>query len=387
MNSLTNTIKTGLAASPLKWADADWGCSFDYALTISEIDPEKFEHVLADYSVWDQTPVLDNSGKPAIINGKECWLFLCAPKGLVGDERHFQNRLRLVIKEHGTWADAGYLLPDGFSAGTREWAAVAYLNDGELSLYHTAAGDKNGADAPYLQRIFKATARLCLEADAVSFSDWHDVGELVQPDSRWYDASQKPARFPHGIKAFRDPFWFVDATSNQECLLIAATKADSRSSRDACIALSVFDQQSGSWKMRPPILDAEGVSYEVERPHCLWHQGKLYIFWSIHGWTTELPNKLPTGLYGMVGDSVDGPFQLLNGSGLVARNPDQKPYQAYSWFVAGDLTISSFIDLPQGELNDENGFSKPSGAFVGAMAPKFDVVLNDTKARPIFNEA
>lgn len=375
---MTSMVESAPRIRTLRWADADRVNSKSTQCYLPVIDSSSYQCVLAEHTVWDQTPILDEHGNTATIDGNELWLFLCAPIELLGDERHFRSRLRLTIKKAERWHDAGYLLPQGFSRGTREWAATAYLEGGILTLYHTAAGDD--AHGQFLQRIFKATANLKVESDQIRFIDWCDQGEVVKPDSRWYDQSHLPARFAHGIKAFRDPFWLAGDERNDDCLLIAATKVNSQHERDACIALAFYNSKSKSWEMTAPILDAERVSYEVERPHCLWYRNKLYVFWSIHGWTTSPAYNLPTGLYGMVGDSIQGPFRLLNDTGLVACNPKQNPFQAYSWFVAGDLSVSSFVDLPEGRAVDIGGFSKPRGSFVGAMAPSFSLVLNQDDA-------
>ncbi|WP_306286219.1 glycoside hydrolase family 68 protein [Sphingomonas sp. Ant20] len=52
----------------------------------------------------------------------------------------------------------------------------------------------------------------------------------------------------------------------------------------------------------------------------------------------------PTGLYGMVSDSLFGEWKPLNGTGLIVANPEEAPAQAYSWFVFPDLSVTSFVD-------------------------------------------
>src|SRR5690606_33591000 len=52
----------------------------------------------------------------------------------------------------------------------------------------------------------------------------------------------------------------------------------------------------------------------------------------------------PTGLYGMIAESIGGPWRPLDGSGLVFANPPEAPRQAYSWLVLPDLRVISLVD-------------------------------------------
>jgi levansucrase len=110
--------------------------------------------------------------------------------------------------------------------------------------------------------------------------------------------------------------------------------------------------------------------------------GLYYLFWSTQRkvFAPEAASG-PTGLYGMVGKSPLGPFQPLNGSALVAPNPETAPYQNYSWWVLPDLRVCSFVDYPtlqtapdavSAELRRKN--------FGGVPAPFFMLALNGANA-------
>jgi levansucrase len=47
-----------------------------------------------------------------------------------------------------------------------------------------------------------------------------------------------------------------------------------------------------------------------------------------------------------VADDVLGPWRPLNGTGLVAANPEEAPFQTYSWWVDASLDVWGFIDYP-----------------------------------------
>ncbi len=57
-----------------------------------------------------------------------------------------------------------------------------------------------------------------------------------------------------------------------------------------------------------------------------------------------MARKGPTGLYGMVAPSLHGPYEPLNGTGLVIANPAAEPRQGYCWQVLDTLEVISFVD-------------------------------------------
>ena len=71
----------------------------------------------------------------------------------------------------------------------------------------------------------------------------------------------------------------------------------------------------------------------------------------------------------MVAETMEGPWQPLNGSGLVLANPADRPQQTYSWFVDASLTVCSFVDL------------LPDGAFGGVPAPLLRLELDGAHAQ------
>ena len=128
----------------------------------------------------------------------------------------------------------------------------------------------------------------------------------------------------------------------------------------------------------PPLIDADGVNNELERPHLVVHNGLYYVFWSTQRHMFAIEGAAgPTGLYGMVASSVLGPYRPLNGSGLVAGNPVAEPHQSYSWWVCNDLSVVSFVDhwgLNGRALADEPALNR--GQFGGTPAPVFTLELD-----------
>lgn len=94
----------------------------------------------------------------------------------------------------------------------------------------------------------------------------------------------------------------------------------------------------------PPLLEAVGVNQQLERPQVVVRKNKYYLFTISHKFTYAPGLNGPDGLYGFVGDSLRSNYKPLNGNGLIIANPDNDPYQTYSWYVASGNNVLSFIN-------------------------------------------
>ena len=76
------------------------------------------------------------------------------------------------------------------------------------------------------------------------------------------------------------------------------------------------------WKFLPPILSANCVDDQTERPQIYLKDGKYYLFTISHRTTMAAGVDGPDGVYGFVGNGIRSDFLPLNGgSGLVLGNP------------------------------------------------------------------
>ena len=66
------------------------------------------------------------------------------------------------------------------------------------------------------------------------------------------------------IKAFRDPAWFRDPADGAEYLVFAASLAQSSSHWNG--AVGIARREGDRWALRAPIISADGVNNELERP-------------------------------------------------------------------------------------------------------------------------
>jgi levansucrase len=318
--------------------------------------------------IWDHWPVQAADGSIADIAGGRLGIFLSAARRDDPDQRHGEARLRLMWGKGGQWHDRGALLPPSLSPGSREWAGSARLDDdGRLHLYFTAAGHCGEPKLSFQQRLFQLSAQLHADETSVTLSDWHAPAPIVVPDGDLYVADLEGGGAVGTIKAFRDPAWFCDPAGGALGITFAASLGRSGEACNAAVGLALY--QDGAWRLQAPLATGDGVSNEMERPHIVVHGGRMYLFWSVLAKVFAPGHSWPTGLYGAVADSLAGPWQLLNGDGLVVCNPAQQPEQAYSWVVNADLSVWSFADM----------IGLPP-VFAGCPAPVFQLRLAGDQA-------
>jgi levansucrase len=338
-----------------------------------------FARVADDLDVWDAWPVQDDAGHPFELGaGVGLWMALGAPRFPDPDQRHAHARIHLLQLDGTGWTPLGPAMPAGFSPGSREWSGSAVLDqDGRsLSLYFTAAGRRGEAEPGFLQRLYVAPAVLTGSPNAYRLDEWRSPEEIVEADPSLYMATDTEGGGPGTIKAFRDPAYFRDPRSGARYLFFAGSLAGSSSAFNGVIGAAVSGAGETGWRLLPPIVSADGLNNELERPHVVWHDGLYYLFWSTQRQVFDPAGPVgPTGLYGMVSDRLDGGWVPLNGTGLVVANPPQAPAQAYSWLVLPDLRVTSFVD----DWGESAG-DRPR-RFGGSFAPWLTLELAGPNAR------
>lgn len=317
--------------------------------------------------LWDFWPVQFADGTVAPVAGGELWFALSAAADGEPVARHHHARLRLLRRDERGWRDLGNALPDGLSPGSREWSGSAVV-DAHLTtvtLYFTAAGRRGEASTTFEQRLFETQGRL----DPVGRIDgWTVPVESVASDGVDYVVADQTEGAVGTIKAFRDPGYFRDPADGAEYLLFAASLAHSASAFNGAVGVALRTRDG--WQLAPPLIHAEGLNNELERPHVVVTDRFYYLFWSTQASVFAPGIVAPTGLYGMVADRLMGRWRPLNGSGLIAANPSSAPAQAYSWLVLTDLRVTSFIDQP--------GLGR--AGFGGRPAPEFRLRLEGDRA-------
>lgn len=360
-----------MSSSPTHWSAASAALAADQpAAALPVIRIGDLVPVLPGRDVWDMWPIAYADGRTACIDGRSWWFFLDAPQCDDPDDRHDLARIRLTSLGADGWRDHGDAFPDGFSPGSREWSGSAVLaaDDRTLTLYFTASGRREGGPR-FEQRLFEAQG---VFADG-RLSDWTAPVESVVADGRDYVVAIEAEAPAHGIKGFRDPGYFRDPADGREYLLFVGSAGWTDARIDGVIGVARRDD--GAWHLQRPLVEAIEVNSELERPHIIVRDGLYYLFWSTQAKRFAPGLGAPTGLYGMVADSMAGPWRPLNGSGLVAGNPPAEPFQAYCWWVTGELDVISFADFwgLDGRVPDTAAIRRAH--FGGTVAPWFRLAL------------
>ncbi|WP_341713556.1 glycoside hydrolase family 68 protein [Erythrobacter sp.] len=321
---------------------------------------------------WDMWPVQDRDGAIASIEGRELWMALSALDRGDPALRHFDAKIRLLERKAGAWVDLGDVLP-GFPVDyEREWAGSSVTDGQAILLYLTAAGTSERPGG-YQQRLVEAHGSIGPDGLPQAWTAPRNSITEFSPHYMLADAHEGQAG---QIKAFRDPAYFRDPADGREYLIFTASLAGARTAYNG--AVGIARRTGDGWALLPPLIHADGVNNELERAHALYHEGRYYVFWATQG-VTFAPGlgRAPNGLYGMVADSLFGEYRPLNGTGLVLANPDEEPFQSYSWCVTRELLVSSFVDffgLAGRPLPDDAG--QANRYFGGVPAPLLKLAID-----------
>lgn len=352
--------------------------------TVPVLRREDVDTLIPGVDLWDFWPIQHRDGTVAEFTGGPLFVMLAAPILPDPDDRHAIARLRLCQRTAAGWRDLGYLLPGDLSPGSREWAGSAVLSDDarSITLYFTAAGRRGEKALSFEQRLFETRAMVEAGETGVRLVDWTAPVESIAADGLTYMRNMTGGGGIGTIKAFRDPGYFRDPADGREYLLFTASLAGSRSEWNGAIGVACHAGEQG-WLLRPPLISADGVNNELERPHIVTCAGRYYLFFSTQAKVfAEGGPAGPTGLYGFVADRFDGPWRPLNETGLVLANPRAAPAQAYSWIVMSDLSVLSFADMvgldrPPADVADARAH------FAGGPAPSIQLVLDGDRAWPL----
>ncbi|MEV0232309.1 glycoside hydrolase family 68 protein [Nonomuraea sp. NPDC050786] len=351
----------------------------DIATTAPVFDPTAVPRILPDHDLWDLWPVQDESGPAALIGGHEVWMALSAPALGHPEERHDQARIRLLARNGDGWRDLGHAFADNASPGSREWSGSAVRrSDGTVSVFYTAAGRRGETRPTFRQSVVETRLSLQADGDRILLHENAGHREILRSDGRMYLPVEEADGSPGNIRAFRDPGWFRDPADGRDYLLIAASTAWDDGFTGA-IALAA-EPRAGSWSLLPPLLVAKGINHELERPHVIVHQSWYYLFFTTQRHTFHPADRAPTGLYGFAAPSLTGPYEPLNGSGLVIQNPAAEPDQAYAWLVLPDLHVVSFANYraQQGTDLRHAETAQARAHFGGTVAPMLKLGLDGT---------
>jgi levansucrase len=342
--------------------------------------------VMPGYWVWDTWPVLTRDNTPARINGYYMLVSLTAPDSVLPGKRHDIATYRYMISEDGeNWTDMGNLFDDGDALGSRQWAGSTIYDAGTrtLTVFYTATGFRGESELSYSQQMAQTSATLGPDPNTVRFTDWDPHKIILAPDRRWY--AQSTGVDQEGIVfAFRDPSYFQDPATGLSYLTFTGRihdAADQTYNGNIGIAVAT-DASLRNWRLLPPLIEAPEVNAELERPIVVILDGRYYLIISSHTFTFKPPLTGPEGMYGWTADNLFGPWEPMNGTGLMLHNPQSAPDQTYSYQLLQDRSVLMFVNFigPEGTCGyyagceDDETAREQAARFGGTFAPS--VLLN-----------
>jgi levansucrase len=323
--------------------------------------------------VWDTWPLTDLRMRPLRLDGWHVIFSLVAPREIRFDDRHGIASIGWFSSRDGrSWRYRGLAMPDGSALGTRQWSGCAVLIGGRVHLFYTASGDRTGDDPEWttndpVQRIALATATITTTTGDIAFTgpQFADSRIVAEADG-WLYQTDEQAHGGEIIYGFRDPCVFAD---DGEVYMTFSGNSGGPGCFTGNVGLArALDEQLERWQLLPPLLHAEGVNQQLERPHFVVRNGRHYLFFASHAETYAPGLVGPDGLYGFVGDGLRSDYQPLNGCALVVANePGRRPAR-YADYVMPNWFVEGFIDT----VGDRFG---------GTLAPTLRLEVNGTQAR------
>jgi levansucrase len=285
-----------------------------------------------------------------------------------------------------SWIYGGNLFPDGASLGSRMWSGSTFLTGwNDITAVYTAVGHTGAApdDRDAEQRIAVSKGHIHADNSHVWFTGFWQHEVVLQPDGTMYQTHDQWAanQANETLYAFRDGNLIRDPADGKVYMLFEGNtggirlrctsrdigrvppghKVPSRSTnyRGAIGLAEATSADLTSFTLLPPLLSANCVNQELERPQIVIKYGRYYLFTDTHNSRYAPGVTGPDGLYGFVGPGLRSDYQPLNNSGLVAGNPPDAPYQAYAWDTMPNwMSQSKIMNRPGGE---------PGGSFAPTL--------------------
>ncbi len=422
---------------------ADGQNSMPKSLTMPAI-PSDFPVTNDQVWIWDTWPLTDALGNQYSYNGWDVIFCLTFPRntGLDFDQRHshakigyFYRRTGIAASQrpkNGGWIYGGLVFPDGASAAVyagqnftnnAQWSGSMRMfkaNSNQITAFYTDMAfnlsnglyntpiPKGANITPPKAIITKADGQIHSDSTHVWFTGFDKHIPLLQPDGVYYQTGEQNQYF-----SFRDPYTFTDMAYPGKTFMVFAGNSAGVRGETPCDAAdlgykegdkyaetvsevngsgSIFQRANiglavstkpdlSEWKFLPPLVSANCVNDQLERPQMSIQNGIYYLMTISHRTTFSAGLDGPDGEYAFVGQGIRSDFIPLNaGSGLLLGNPtdlntaagadfqlntQQNPntFQSYSHYYMPNGEVTSFIDA----IGDKRG---------GDLAPTIQIKLH-----------
>ncbi|MFT9179045.1 MAG: glycoside hydrolase family 68 protein [Zymomonas mobilis] len=374
---------------------------FDLTTSMPEIGTD-FPIMRGDLWLWDTWPLRDINGNPVSFKGWNVIFSLVADRNIPWNDRHSHARIGYFYSKDGkSWVYGGHLLQESANTRTAEWSGGTIMAPGSRNQVETfftsTLFDKNGVR----EAVAAVTkGRIYADSEGVWFKGFDQSTDLFQADGLFYQNYAE-----NNLWNFRDPHVFINPEDGETYALFEANVATVRGEDDigedeigpvpantvvpkdanlcsASIGIArCLSPDRTEWELLPPLLTAFGVNDQMERPHVIFQNGLTYLFTISHDSTYADGLTGSDGLYGFVSENgIFGPYEPLNGSGLVLGGPASQPTEAYAHYIMNNGLVESFIN----EIIDPKSGKVIAG---GSLAPTVRVELqgHETFATEVFD--
>lgn len=267
------------------------------------------------------------------------------------------------------WTFGGRLLNKSAEKRPQEWAGNLVIREGTQNVvdmfYTSVAGDGSTSV------IAVSTGQIYTDDTKVWFEGFTETTDMLNTNGIIYATLEQDKYF-----YCRDPFPFINPGDGEVYCLFEGNVAGVRGSFTltdnetgilppgvtagggasyAAAAIGIAKLNHGSyatgtfditqWTQLPPLISALGVNDQLGRNHLVFNGKYTYLFGASHQGTYSGGLQGPDGVYGFVSENgIFGPYEPLNGTGLVLGNPSSAPYEAYSHFVDSEGYVQYFMD-------------------------------------------
>jgi levansucrase len=335
----------------------------------------------SDMDVWDSWPLQNPDGTVAEYKGYHIVFAMSGSSQLylfyqkIGDTsiNSWQNAGRVFAGENLSSSSDEHLKNQN-----QEWSGSAYKIGNEVRLFYTGV-DTDHPDGHTGNEQVLTTAKIDIDASysGLEVSDIEDHKSIFSGDGKMY---QNFSQFQNGSgdnHCLRDPHYVEDngrkylvfegntgtANGYQEYRslfnkayyggddayfnssknsLLARTDRDSVIKANAAIGIIELNDDYTLKTVMKPLVTANLVTDEIERPNVVKINGKWYLFTITKGYTQRVDGFPSDNTYmlGYVADNLTGPYKPLNKTGLVLVGDEDFNSRTYTYAYYG-MPVSS----------------------------------------------
>jgi beta-fructofuranosidase len=300
-----------------------------------------------------------------MVGDKIHMFFLQSPRNNDPDGRH-HNKVSIghaVSSDLKIWQMlTAALLPQ--TSEVSLWTGDVFSHNGTHYLFFTT----RSPDAFFVQRIGVAMTQ-----DS-RLERWQrfNGNPILVADNKYYAMSNERNKLGV-VPAFRDPYIYTEP--HQPFFVLFCARAHGQGSEyNGCIGIAESrDLLEWPLPLSPPIL-APGRYDEMEVPQLVKHHDRYYLFFSAAAkyyepsWAKEVGTP-GHGLHCYSSYEIHGPYEPVNGTGIVLNNPNLLGLRLIRQNPEGGYDALGWIN------------SDDTGAFVGRLSDLKRIVINGDEVK------